>query len=269
MSIYAIGDLQGCFFSLQSLLKTIDFNSRDDELWFVGDLVNRGKGSLEVLNWCYNHRDKIKIVLGNHDLHFLAVALKVKSISKKDTIAPILESKNLSKFIEWLLSIPLVYGNKEYLMVHAGISPFWSSNLAKNISKEITTKLNKNPKNFLESMYGNFPNMWDINNKKKDILRYAINSLTRMRTLNKDGSINFSFKESLNEIPTNLIPWYLFPAVKRKEFILSGHWSAIGIQSYANGITLDSGCIWGRQLSAYNLEKDKVISVNADPRDLF
>ena len=134
---------------------------------------------------------------------------------------------------------------------------------------KMVKKCSINPKNFLESMYGNFPNMWDINNKKKDILRYAINPLTRMRTLNKDGSINFSFKESLNEIPTNLIPWYLFPAVKRKEFILSGHWSAIGIQSYANGITLDSGCIWGRQLSAYNLEKDKVISVNADPRDLF
>ncbi len=131
MSIYAIGDLQGCFFSLQSLLDTLNFNKRNDELWFVGDLVNRGKSSLEVLDWCYKHRENIKIVLGNHDLHFLAVALKIKSISTKDTIDPILQHKNLSKFIDWLLSIPLAYGNEEYLMVHAGIPPSWSSELTK------------------------------------------------------------------------------------------------------------------------------------------
>ena len=100
MSIYAIGDLQGCFFSLQSLLKAINFNTREDELWFVGDLVNRGKYSLEVLDWCYKHRDNIKIVLGNHDLHFLAVTFKVKSISTKDTIEPVFQYKNLSKLID-------------------------------------------------------------------------------------------------------------------------------------------------------------------------
>ena len=103
MSIYAIGDLQGCFFSLQSLLDAVNFNKREDEIWLVGDLVNRGQGSLEVLNWCYEHRDSIKIVLGNHDLHFLAVAFKVKSLSNKDTFESILKNKNLSKIIDWLL----------------------------------------------------------------------------------------------------------------------------------------------------------------------
>ena len=109
MSIYAIGDLQGCYFSLQSLLDTLSFNKEEDELWFVGDLVNRGKGSLEVLDWCYKNQRNIKVVLGNHDLHFLSVALRAKSISNKDTIETILRSKNLSKYIDWLLSLPLVF----------------------------------------------------------------------------------------------------------------------------------------------------------------
>ena len=114
MSIYAIGDLQGCFYSLQSLLDAVSFNKREDELWLVGDLINRGQCSLEVLDWCYKHRDSIKIVLGNHDLHFLAVAFKVKSISTKDTFETVLKNKNLSKFIDWLLSIPLAHGNEKY-----------------------------------------------------------------------------------------------------------------------------------------------------------
>ena len=146
MSVYAIGDLQGCFFSLQSLLNAINFNTKDDELWLVGDLVNRGQGSLEVLDWCYKHRDNLKIVLGNHDLHFLAVAFKVKSISAKDTIEPILKDKRLSKFIDWLLSLSLSYNNDNYLMVHAGIAPSWSSELTKKLSNEVKIELNKNPK---------------------------------------------------------------------------------------------------------------------------
>ena len=195
MSIYAIGDLQGCYFSLQSLLDTLSFNKKEDELWFVGDLVNRGKGSLEVLDWCYKNQKNIKVVLGNHDLHFLSVALKAKSISNKDTIETILRSKNLSKYIDWLLSLPLVYGNENFLMVHAGIPPSWSSEYLKKLSNEVTLELNKNPKKFLENMYGNFPNKWDKNYKREDRLRFTINSLTRMRVLNKDGSMNFSFTD--------------------------------------------------------------------------
>ena len=269
MSIYAIGDLQGCFYSFQSLLNAVNFNKSEDEVWLVGDLVNRGQGSLEVLNWCYEHRDNIKIVLGNHDLHFLAVAFKVKSLSTKDTFESILKNKNLSKIIDWLLSIPLAYGNEEYLMVHAGIAPSWSSELTKELSNEVTIELNKNPREFLKKMYGNLPSIWNENDKKEDRLRFAINTMTRMRALNQDGSINFSFKENINKLPSNLTPWYLFPAEERREFILSGHWSAIGIKTYTKGITLDSGCVWGRKLSAYSFEDKKIISIDADPRDLF
>ena len=269
MSIYAIGDLQGCFYSFQSLLNAVNFNKSEDELWLVGDLVNRGQGSLEVLDWCYKNRDSIKIVLGNHDLHFLAVALKAKSISTKDTFEPILKNKNLSKFIDWFLSIPLAYGNDKYLMVHAGIYPSWPTKLTIQLSNEITFELNKNPKIFLKEMYGNLPSIWNENDIKEDRLRFAINTMTRMRALNQDGSINFSFKENINKLPSNLTPWYLFPAEERREFILSGHWSAIGIQVYTKGITLDSGCVWGRKLSAYSFENKKIISIDADPSDLF
>jgi len=269
MSIYAIGDLQGCFYSFQSLLNAVNFNKSEDKLWLVGDLVNRGKGSLEILQWCYEHRDNIKIVLGNHDLHFLAVAFQSTSISTKDTFEPVLKNKNLSKFIDLFLSIPLAHRNDKYLMVHAGIYPSWSSKLTMQLSNEVTSELNKNPKKFLKEMYGNLPIIWDENYKKADRLRFAINTMTRMRALNKDGSIDFSFKKSINKLPSHLTPWYLFPAKKRKEFILSGHWSAIGIQAYLNGITLDSGCVWGRKLSAYSFEEKKIISIDADPRDLF
>ena len=155
MSAYAIGDLQGCFFSFQSLLSTLNFNIKEDEIWLVGDIVNRGKGSLEVLDWCFKHQGNIKIVLGNHDLHFLAVAFQVKAISAQDTIQPILQHKNLSKYIDWLLSIPLAYGNDEYLMVHAGVAPSWSTELTKTLSSEVSIELNKNPKIFLKEMYGN------------------------------------------------------------------------------------------------------------------
>ena len=221
MSIYAIGDLQGCYFSLQSLLDTLSFNKEEDELWFVGDLVNRGKGSLEVLDWCYKNQRNIKVVLGNHDLHFLSVALRAKSISNNDTIETILKSKNLSKYIDWLLSLPLVHSNENFLMVHAGIPPSWSSEYSKKLSNELTLELNKNPKKFLENMYGNFPNKWDKNYKKKDRLRFTINSFTRMRVLNKDGSMNFSFKK-MHFVNDNLV----MLASARPGALLSRFWGS-------------------------------------------
>ena len=118
-------------------------------------------------------------------------------------------------------------------------------------------------------MYGNQPQVWNKNDKKQDRLRFAINTMTRMRVLNQDGAIDFSFKQGLDKIPPNLMPWFLFPSKVRKEFILSGHWSAIGVHPYGKGITLDSGCVWGKKLSAYRFSDKKVISISADPRDLY
>lgn len=269
MAVYAIGDLQGCFYSFQNLLKALNFNKNKDELWLVGDLINRGYRSLEVLNWCYEHRSSIKAVLGNHDLHLLAIVSQENFLSSQDILQPVLKSKNLTKFVDWLFTLPLVHTNKNFLMVHAGLLPCWTSSEAKSISDQVSQALNKNPSEFFKTMYGDEPNFWDEQHNKEDLLRVAINAMTRMRALNKDGSMNFSFKGNLDQIPASLTPWYLFEVEqKRKEFLLSGHWSAIGIRSYEGGITLDSGCVWGGQLTAYNLTSNRITSIKADSRDL-
>jgi len=269
MATYAIGDIQGCFYSFQNLLKVLNFNKKKDKLWLVGDLVNRGRWSLEVLNWCFENKEVIKAVLGNHDLHLLAILTKKQFLNSSDTLQPILMAQNLSKLVEWLYSLPLIQIENNFLMVHAGLLPEWSSRDAKDLSDMTMMALNKNPGNFFEEMYGNNPKKWDSNLKEKDLLRLTINIMTRMRVLDKNGAINFSYKDNLTNLPNDLRPWFELRPKKRSEFIISGHWSAIGVVRHDNGITLDSGCVWGGELSAYDLYSKKIIKVNADLRDLI
>ena len=270
MATYAVGDLQGCFYSLQSLLEKIDFNSSTDELWLVGDIINRGQGSLETLDWCYQNQDNLKIVLGNHDLHLLSVAFNQKKImSSTDTIEPILSSRHLNKYIEWMLSWPLIHKDKDFLMVHAGLMPDWSTDDALDLAKEVMASLQKNPNDFFKSMYGNKPDKWSSEYETKDKQRLTINAMTRLRCLNRENAIDFTYKSDLKNLPDGLIPWFDIKAKKiRREFIITGHWSAIGIQKHSYGITLDTGCVWGRELSAYCIESGSLISVNSDDRDL-
>jgi len=269
MATYAVGDIQGCFYSLQSLLEKIDFNSKTDELWLVGDIINRGQRSLETLDWCYKNRDNLKIVLGNHDLHFLSVAFNQKKMSSTDTLQPILSSLNLNKYIDWMLSWSLVYKDKDFLMVHAGLMPDWSIDDALDLAKDVMMSLRKDPSDFFKDMYGNKPDKWSSAHKKKDKQRLAINAMTRLRCLNIDNAIDFTYKSDLNNLPDNLSPWFDIKTKKtRREFIISGHWSAIGIQKHNYGITLDTGCVWGGVLSAYCIESGSLVSVNSDDRDL-
>ena len=269
MATYAIGDIQGCFYSLQSLLEKINFNSREDKLWLVGDIINRGQGSLKTLDWCYQNRDNLKIVFGNHDLHFLSVVFNQGKISSTDTINPILSSENLNKYVDWMLFWPFIYKEKNLLMVHAGLLPDWSTDDALDISKDLMLSLQKNPNDFFGRMYGNTPDKWSLLKSKEDKQRLAINAMTRLRCLNNNNAIDFSYKSGLNNIPDNLTPWFDIKTKKtRSEFIISGHWSAIGIQKHKHGITLDTGCVWGRKLSAYCIESRSVISVSSDIKDL-
>ena len=270
MATYAVGDVQGCFYSLQNLLKRIDFNSKVDELWLVGDIINRGQGSLETLDWCYKNRDDIKIVLGNHDLHFLSVAFNQKKMSSTDTLQPILSSRNLNEYIDWMLSWPLIHKDKNFLMVHAGLMPDWSIDDALHLAKDVMESLRKDPNDFFKDMYGNKPDKWSLAHKKKDKQRLAINAMTRLRCLNSDNAIDFTYKSDLNNIPSSLTPWFDIEAENtRREFIVSGHWSAIGIQKHNYGITLDTGCVWGGKLSAYCIESGSLTSVNSNDRDLL
>jgi bis(5'-nucleosyl)-tetraphosphatase (symmetrical) len=269
MTTYAVGDLQGCFYSLQNLLDKIDFDSTKDELWLVGDVINRGQGSLQTLEWCYENQDNLKVVLGNHDLHFLSIAFKQKKLSKSDTVGPILASGNCDKYVDWMLTWPLIYSNKNFLMVHAGLMPQWSTVDAVKLSKEISISLKKDPRSFLMEMYGNKPDQWSSKHTKRDLFRLAINATTRLRCLKADASIDFSYKSDLDSLPVNLIPWFKFqPHHLREEFIISGHWSAVGIQRHDYGITLDTGCVWGGKLSAYAIDSGLILSVDADRRDL-
>ena len=269
MASYAIGDIQGCFYSFQNLLSSLSFNDDKDQLWLTGDLVNRGRGSLEVLNWCYENRKSLKVVLGNHDLHLLALAVTKKKLNSSDSLYSTLRSRKLSNLIEWLLSLPLVEAEDEFFMVHAGILPEWSTTNSIDLSKQVMCALNKNPNQFFKKMYGDEPRVWSPNLDEDDLLRSTINVMTRMRVIEKSGAINFSYKGKLNNLPSNLIPWFNFKRIEAGNFIMTGHWSSIGIVEHEYGVTLDSGCVWGRELTAFNLHTKEIKSVNADSRDLI
>ena len=154
-------------------------------------------------------------------------------------------------------------------MVHAGILPEWSTTNAIDLSKQVTCALNKNPNQFFKKMYGDEPRVWSPNLDEDDLLRSTINVMTRMRVIEKSGAINFSYKGKLNNLPSNLIPWFNFKRREAGNFIMTGHWSSIGIVEHEYGVTLDSGCVWGRELTAFNLHTKEIKSVNADSRDLI
>ena len=256
MSTYAIGDLQGCFDSLQALLTKIDFDRASDELWLVGDLVNRGPASLECLRFIKSLGTRATVVLGNHDLHLLAVADGVSKIGKRDTIQAILDAPDRDDLLAWLRGQKLLHVNGDYVMVHAGLLPQWSFTQAVAIAGEIETQIRgPDRRAFLKNMYGNEPNRWDDSLPGVERLRLATNAMTRMRVLGERSEINLEFKGELASLPAGLVPWFTrrHPSFADKT-ILAGHWSALGLTVTANFIGLDSGCVWGRQLTACRLE---------------
>ena len=267
MGTYAIGDLQGCFDSLQALLTKIDFDRASDELWLVGDLVNRGPLSLECLRFVSSLGTGTTVVLGNHDLHLLAVADGVSRIGKRDTIQAILDAPDRDDLLAWLRRQKLLHVDGDYVMVHAGLLPQWSLTQALAIAGEIETQIRgPDRRAFLKNMYGNEPNRWDDSLPGVERLRLATNAMTRMRTLGERNEINLEFKGALAELalmPSALVPWFTkrHPSFANKT-ILAGHWSALGLTVTANFIGLDSGCVWGRQLTACRLEDRAIFQVD-------
>jgi len=270
MAVFVLGDIQGCFYSFQSLLDKVSFNPKRDQLWLVGDLINRGRESLAVLDWCYQNQSSIRPVLGNHELHFLAVALNQAKLKSSDTFNDILGSNKNKDLINWVLNWPLVYFEKNYLVVHAGVISDWTIEEIQSLSKQVCNSLTSHPEKFFQTMYGNYPNQWSQEFSVEEKNRFVINAMTRMRCLNKNnGSLNYEYKGDLQSIPKELVPWFemLLPKLDTNG-IFTGHWSAIDIQEHPHGVSLDSGCVWGRRLTAYNLSESRLISVNADQRDL-
>lgn len=258
MATYAIGDLQGCYQDFKCLLDKIQFNADKDQIWLCGDLVNRGPDSLKTLQLCYQMRDNLLTVLGNHDLHMLAVISGTIEKKRKDTFHDILESPECDTLAEWLLSCPLLHENDQYVLTHAGIYPGWTLQQARGYAHEVEQVLT-NPamrQQFFQNMYGNIPAHWDESLSSTDRWRTITNFFTRMRLVDKEGKIDLVHKESLETIPEGLTPWFQWhKRIPIEKKTLFGHWAALEGNTHSDQIIgLDTGCVWGNELSAFCLE---------------
>lgn len=269
MATYAIGDIQGCYHAFQALLARIEFNQDKDQLWLVGDLINRGSGTLEVLRWCYAHRDNLRVVLGNHDLHALVVAEGIVAAHRGDTLDALMVAEDRDTLLTWLRHQPLIYKDADYLMVHAGLLPQWTVEQSMLYAAEVEDALrSKDYLHFLKHMYGNLPNHWDAELSGLDRLRVITNAATRLRICTPEGEMEFKFKGELKDVPDGYVPWFDVPKRATKDIqVIFGHWSALGLQQRENVFALDTGCLWGGKLTAMNLSTKAIVQVDAHPLD--
>jgi bis(5'-nucleosyl)-tetraphosphatase (symmetrical) len=269
MSTYVIGDVQGCLEALRELLERIAFNpARGDRVWLTGDLVNRGENSIGMLRWCMQHDAAVVAVLGNHDLHLLAVAEGFVPPHRKDTIHDILDAPDRAAVLDWLRRRPMVHREGDWLMVHAGLLPEWSADQAEALGHELESVL-RGPgyRPFLRDMYGNEPRHWHNRLRGQDRMRLVANAMTRLRYLHADGGMEFQHKCSPADAPAGLIPWYDMPGrASRDAKVLFGHWSTLGLLVRKDVVALDTGCLWGGQLSALRLEDGRLFQTACHPR---
>lgn len=269
MATYAIGDIQGCYYAFQALLQRVYFNPSVDQLWLVGDLINRGSGSLEVMRWCYAHQYCVKIVLGNHDLHALVVANGIVAAHKSDTLDALLAAEDCDILLNWLRHQRLAYSENGYLMVHAGLLPQWTAEQAVGYAREVEAALRGNDYlQFLRHMYGNMPNYWSESLTGMDRLRVITNVITRLRVCTVQGEMEFKFKGELQDIPAGYMPWFDVPSrATQQTEVIFGHWSALGLQQRNNIYALDTGCLWGGKLTAMNIHTKEITQVDSHPLD--
>ena len=255
MSIYAIGDVQGCYDELLRLLDAIAFNEHSDQLWFVGDLVNRGPKSLETLRFIKSLGDSAIAVLGNHDMHLLAAACSVPSSNTKIALKEVLAAPDRDELIHWLRHRPLFHHNDQFCMVHAGIPPQWDFNQTKKMAEAVEKALqSKAYKSLLKAMYGNKPDIWSPLLRGTSRLRFGINCFTRMRYCDAEGRLDFNFNGPPGSQPAKLMPWFAVPNRNKFEMkIVFGHWSSLGYYEDNTCYAIDTGCLWGGQLTALKL----------------
>lgn len=265
MADYAIGDVQGCYDALRGLLEVVDFNDRVDRLWFVGDLVNRGTQSLEVLRFIHQLPLPAVVTLGNHDLHLLACLFGGMPLRKGDTLEAILRAPDAELLGHWLRTRPVLHHAPEYnlVMCHAGIAPVWDIHLASQCAKALETCLaGDDYRVFLSQMYGNEPLKWSQTLTGIPRLRSITNYFTRMRFCDAQGGLVLSYKGSPAEAPYGIIPWFEIP--QRKPIapdIVFGHWAALEGKCSVPGLyALDTGCIWGGALTALRLHDRQLFS---------
>jgi len=261
MATYAIGDIQGCYDQLMRLLERCGYDERRDRLWFVGDLVNRGPQSLATVRFVKGLGDRAVTVLGNHELSLLVVAEGAHKGHASDTFGDILGAPDREELLDWVRRQNMMHAENGYAMVHAGLLPQWSIDRALELARETEAAL-RGPAcaEFLRNMYGNQPARWSDGLAGYDRLRIIVNAMTRMRLVADDGTMQFSHKLGLANTPAGYVPWYDAPArASRDTPVLFGHWAALGLVVRDDVVCLDSGCVWGRQLSALRLEDRQLI----------
>lgn len=262
MALYMIGDVQGCDAALQDLLNTLDFSPSRDTIYLLGDLVNRGPDSASVLRRLMGFGNAAQCLLGNHDLHLLAVAQSARKPSIKDTLDTVLHAPDCHAMLDWLhhqkMAIFLSQGAKPLLMVHAGVLPAWTALKTMALAQEVEAVLQgEHAADFFKSMYGNTPNRWSDTLTGMDRIRVIVNALTRLRFCTVQGEMEFDSKEGAGGAPQGYLPWFEVPGRKTAHTIVAfGHWSTLGWLDRPDVLSLDTGCVWGGSLSAlrFNLQ---------------
>ena len=259
MALYLIGDVQGCNSALQRLLDQISFSASRDTLYLLGDLVNRGPDSAGVLRRLMAYGDSAQCLLGNHDLHLLALSQRVRRPGRHDTLNNILQAPDRPAMLEWLrwqkMAMALTIDGHDLLMVHAGVLPSWSASQTLALAAEVEAVL-RGPAlgDFLQQMYGDEPHAWSDALSGVDRLRVIVNSLTRMRFCDAQGRMEFTSKEGSSAAPPGYMPWFDVPGRQTAAITLAfGHWSTLGWFDRPDVLALDTGCVWGGSLSAVRL----------------
>lgn len=260
-SIVAVGDLQGSFTKLRELLEGIDAGKR---LIFLGDIVNRGPESLAALRYVKSLGERAIVLLGNHDLHLLAVAAGIRPQHDDDTLQEILDAPDRAELLDWLRARPLAHHEAGALFVHAGVLPQWSVEQTLQLAREVEARLRADDhRDFLATMYGNRPARWDDALAGADRARCVINALTRLRFVDADGAMDFKVKEGAGSAPPGFMPWFDHPKrATRGTPIVFGHWSTLGLLLRADAICLDTGCVWGGRLTAMHWPDRSLIQVD-------
>ncbi|MGB6006574.1 symmetrical bis(5'-nucleosyl)-tetraphosphatase [Castellaniella sp.] len=258
--VWVIGDVQGCAGALRGLLTRPELSRPDTEIWFAGDLVNRGPDSLGALRLIRDLGAQARTVLGNHDLHLLAVVAGVRKQGRSDTFQDILNAPDRDELITWLRHRPLMVRDRGHVMVHAGILPAWTLDQAQSLAREIETALRQDDwPQAVHDLYGEEPRQWNDALRGPERMRVIVNALTRMRVCHADGSMDFHHKGG-PDAGAGLRPWFELPGRRDPgEPVIFGHWSALGLNIRPDSICLDTGCVWGRSLTALRLRDHRLI----------
>jgi bis(5'-nucleosyl)-tetraphosphatase (symmetrical) len=275
MAVYAIGDVQGCYDELVKLLDHINYDPTADQIWLAGDLVNRGPNSVDVLRFAKNNPENVRVVLGNHDMHLIAMsANNFQHQHHMDTLQQIFDADDCDELIFWLRQQPLIYHDQQlsFSMLHAGLPPQWTLSQAISYADEVHSVIRGDHWHaFFTDMYGNKPNQWSESLTGMERLRYITNCFTRLRYCHNDGRLALKFKGHPDQRPEGQTSWFDMPNRHTAEDrIIFGHWSTLGTGQYGNVFSLDSGVVWGDKLTAVRIDQDPYqwFEVDADPKGL-